>query len=75
MHGNVCEWCEDKRHQDYNGAPDRGQAWIEGGGEERITRGGSWCIITPECRSAYRGWYARPETCSDFMGLRICKSD
>ena len=75
MHGNVCEWCEDKRHQDYTGAPARGQAWIEGGGEERITRGGSWCIITPESRSAYRGWYARPETCSDFMGLRVCKSD
>lgn len=74
MHGNVCEWCEDHRHQDYNGAPDRGQAWLDDSGDERITRGGSWCIITPECRSAYRGWFARPATKADFMGFRICKS-
>ncbi|MCC6145372.1 MAG: SUMF1/EgtB/PvdO family nonheme iron enzyme, partial [Candidatus Hydrogenedentes bacterium] len=75
MHGNVCEWCEDHRHQDYTGAPDRGQAWLDENIEERISRGGSWCIITPECRSAYRGWYVRPDTASDFMGLRVCKSD
>lgn len=75
MHGNVCEWCEDHRHQDYVGAPDRGQAWLSDEVMERMTRGGSWCIITPECRSAYRGWYARPDTSSDFMGLRICKFD
>ena len=74
MHGNVCEWCEDRRHQDYNGAPDRGQPWLEGGAEERVTRGGSWCIITPECRSAFRGWYARPDVTADFMGLRVCRS-
>ena len=75
MHGNVCEWCEDHRHQDYVGAPDRGQAWLNDKAEERMTRGGSWCIITPECRSAYRGWYARPDTKADFMGLRVCKAN
>lgn len=75
MHGNVCEWCEDYRHQDYTGAPNGGQAWLDDGMDERMTRGGSWCIITPECRSAYRGWYARPDTKSDFMGLRVCKTD
>ncbi len=75
MHGNVCEWCEDHHHQDYNGAPGVGTAWLDEGIEERITRGGSWCIITPECRSAYRGWYARPDTASDFMGFRVCKFD
>ncbi len=75
MHGNVCEWCEDHRHPDYTGAPDRGQAWLDDTLEERVTRGGSWCIITPECRSAYRSWYASPSTKADFMGFRICKSD
>jgi formylglycine-generating enzyme required for sulfatase activity len=74
MHGNVCEWCEDHRHQDYTGAPNRGQAWLDENVEERMTRGGSWCIITPECRSAYRGWYASPSTKSDFMGFRVCRS-
>ena len=75
MHGNVCEWCEDHRHQDYEGAPDQGRAWLNDEIEERITRGGSWCIITPECRSSFRGWYARPSTTSDFMGFRVCKVD
>ncbi|MBX3176103.1 MAG: SUMF1/EgtB/PvdO family nonheme iron enzyme [Candidatus Hydrogenedentes bacterium] len=74
MHGNVCEWCEDRLHPDYQGAPDRGQAWVDGDAEEHMTRGGSWCIITPECRSAYRGWYAGPDTKADFMGLRVCKA-
>ncbi len=73
MHGNVCEWCEDHRHNDYVGAPDQGQAWLDETVAERMTRGGSWCIITPECRSAYRGWYAQPDTKADFMGVRVCK--
>ncbi len=73
MHGNVCEWCEDHRHDDYTGAPEQGQAWLDDSVEERMTRGGSWCIITPECRSAYRGWYAQPGTKADFMGVRVCK--
>jgi len=72
MHGNVCEWCEDHRHQDYNGAPATEHPWLDEGVEERITRGGSWCVITPECRSAYRGWYARPDVTADFMGFRVC---
>ncbi|NEQ51950.1 MAG: SUMF1/EgtB/PvdO family nonheme iron enzyme [Leptolyngbya sp. SIO3F4] len=57
MHGNVWEWCLDYRHQNYEGAPSDGSAWIEGGDSKyRMLRGGSWYNNPFYCRSAYRGW-------------------
>jgi formylglycine-generating enzyme required for sulfatase activity len=53
MHGNVLEWCEDTWHEDYEGAPTDGSAWI-GNDEKRILRGGSWCHEARYCRSSYR---------------------
>ncbi|MGB3641382.1 MAG: formylglycine-generating enzyme family protein [Rivularia sp. (in: cyanobacteria)] len=29
MHGNVLEWCQDSWHENYNGAPTDGTAWID----------------------------------------------
>ena len=56
MHGNVWEWCEDVWHDNYNGAPNDGSAWVSGGEEsQRILRGGSWNISISLCRSANRG--------------------
>jgi formylglycine-generating enzyme required for sulfatase activity len=55
MHGNVWEWCEDVWHENYNGAPTDGSAWLTGVDKDRrALRGGSWYIIDINCRSANR---------------------
>jgi len=53
MHGNVWEWCSDKYHDNYNGAPTDGSSWETGGSEYRVRRGGSWHHPV-DCRSAVR---------------------
>ncbi len=42
MHGNVWEWLEDEYHDSYSGAPVDGSAWLSGGSNARLGRGGSW---------------------------------
>jgi formylglycine-generating enzyme required for sulfatase activity len=55
MHGNVSEWCEDVWHENYNGAPNDGTAWLIGGQKHRRPlRGGSWYDLGINCRSADR---------------------
>jgi formylglycine-generating enzyme required for sulfatase activity len=55
MHGNVWEWCQDDWHDNYEGAPVDGSAWLDDGNEEhKILRGGSWFGVPGYCRSAYR---------------------
>jgi formylglycine-generating enzyme required for sulfatase activity len=54
MHGNVWEWCQDRWHENYNGAPSDGSAWELGGEESRVLRGGSWRGSARDCRSANR---------------------
>ena len=55
MHGNVWEWCEDIYHENYQGAPSDGTAWINGGDRDvKVLRGGSWLDDAFSCRSAYR---------------------
>jgi len=57
MSGNVWEWCEDDWHDDYEGAPKDGTAWVDRPerGSYRVLRGGSWLNTAQDCRSAYRG--------------------
>ena len=55
MHGNVWEWCQDHWHDDYEGAPIDGSAWLTDNEEaSRVRRGGSWLNYPRNCRSAYR---------------------
>jgi formylglycine-generating enzyme required for sulfatase activity len=58
MHGNVWEWCSDRWHDNYNGAPTDGSAWETGRSKERVQRGGSWNDYAVGCRSAVRYWGA-----------------
>ncbi len=70
MHGNLMEWCQDRWHEDYTGAPTGGEAWMRGGTEERVIRGGSWHDPPDLCRSASR-LKLMPSEGEDFMGFRV----
>jgi len=56
MHGNVWEWCEDVWHENYTGAPSDGSAWVSGGSNAHLLRGGSWGFndIGVRCADRYR---------------------
>ncbi|GAC1458489.1 MAG: hypothetical protein NVS2B14_01340 [Chamaesiphon sp.] len=72
MHGNVWEWCEDLWHDNYEGAPTDGSAWVEGGNSERrVLRGGSWYNAPRSCRSASRSSYNPPDYRYDIIGFRV----
>ncbi len=55
VHGNVWEWCEDVWHDNYQGAPTDGSAWLQGGdASRRVVRGGSWNNNPQNLRAANR---------------------
>jgi formylglycine-generating enzyme required for sulfatase activity len=73
MHGNVWEWCLDQWHDNYEGAPTDGSAWLDSAVNEdsaRLLRGGSWGHDPGCCRSAYR-LHLRPGYVNLDVGLRV----
>jgi formylglycine-generating enzyme required for sulfatase activity len=59
MHGNVWEWCLDDWHDNYNGCPTDGSAWLnrnnsQEGRKLKCIRGGAWFFHPQYCRSASR---------------------
>ncbi|MBD1808871.1 SUMF1/EgtB/PvdO family nonheme iron enzyme [Microcoleus sp. FACHB-SPT15] len=72
MHGNVWEWCQDTWHENYNGAPTDGSAWVYENANQnrRILRGGSWDGNPGDCRSASRLDYS-PDFDDDYIGFRV----
>ena len=55
LHGNVWEWVEDAWHENYDGAPTDGSAWLRGGDPNfRVARGGSWRNESELVRAAVR---------------------
>ncbi|MBD2410759.1 SUMF1/EgtB/PvdO family nonheme iron enzyme [Nostoc calcicola FACHB-3891] len=70
MHGNVWEWCQDHYHDNYNGAPTDGRAWVNDNTVYRLLRGGSWVNNPGSCRSASRNYTFRNNLISNF-GFRV----
>jgi formylglycine-generating enzyme required for sulfatase activity/serine/threonine protein kinase len=70
MYGNVWEWCEDSWHDNYNGAPTDGTAWIDTSTENNLLRGGSWSNDPERCRSADRNDGARDYQ-GNLIGFRL----
>jgi len=74
MHGNVWEWVADDWHDNYDGAPNDGQAWRDKPrGAGRVIRGGGWVSVAGDCRSAFRYDYASGVRDNGF-GFRLARS-
>jgi formylglycine-generating enzyme required for sulfatase activity len=71
MHGNVFEWCQDHWHENYEGSPTDGSAWLTNDEKAcRVWRGGSWDFNPRNCRSAYRSDFA-PVNRDVSLGFRV----
>ena len=74
VHGNVWEWVEDCWHENYQGAPQDGSAWITGGNcGLRVLRGGSWLDAPRNLRSADRNW-SESGIRSFLSGFRVART-
>jgi formylglycine-generating enzyme required for sulfatase activity len=72
MHGSVWEWCLDHWHDNYEGAPKDGSAWIDETHSEQashVLRGGSWDSDPWYCRSACPSDYSVDRVNS--LGFRV----
>lgn len=75
MHGNVMEWCADHWHDNYEGAPTDGSAWLNPNSkiERHIRRGGCWFYDPGTSRSAAR--FEAEVGCRSYLdGFRIACS-
>jgi formylglycine-generating enzyme required for sulfatase activity len=70
MHGNIMEWCADKYHDSYLGAPTDGSAWSNDRKPAYVLRGGCWYSKSSYCRSAARSNYT-PDHRSPYFGFRV----
>jgi formylglycine-generating enzyme required for sulfatase activity len=74
LHGNVYEWCADHWHENYDGAPTDGSAWLnDNENNYHLLRGGSWDLNPVGCRSAVRFRF-NPAFRSISIGLRVVAS-
>ena len=70
MLGNVFEYVEDMYHDNYEGAPSDGSAWLDGDPKRRVSRGGHWIAQPALIRSATRAGPNRDENYG-MMGIRV----
>jgi formylglycine-generating enzyme required for sulfatase activity len=69
MNGNVYEFVADDWHENYNGAPADGSAWLDGDTKNRVSRGGCWYYEADEMTSSRRNWdFDEPY---NYQGFRV----
>ncbi|HVA50498.1 MAG TPA: formylglycine-generating enzyme family protein [Pirellulales bacterium] len=69
VHGYLWEWCADRWHDDYRGAPADASAWTTGDDPRRVLRGGSWKDPAEKLTISSRR-AAGPQLRDDAVGLR-----
>lgn len=70
MYGNVYEWVTDSWHENYQGAPVDGSAWINDKESQKVSRGGSWLEIPSSLYAHARNWSDGGESRKD-IGFRV----
>ncbi len=70
MSGNVAEWCQDLWHNNYEGAPTDGSAWLDGDDNRRVVRGGGW-DTEPYATRTYDRDAKKANTEDDEVGFRL----
>lgn len=74
MLGNAWEWVEDPWHENYEGAPDDGTAWMSDGNRQwRVLRGGCWDSDPRDARAPLRLWI-EPSIRNYGIGFRIARA-
>ena len=74
VHGNVWEWVEDTWHQNYDGAPTDGSAWLlYDEPSYRVVRGGSWRNESEQVRAAVR-FKRNINVRFDTLGFRVART-
>ncbi|PSO19953.1 formylglycine-generating enzyme family protein [Bradyrhizobium sp. MOS002] len=73
IHGNVYDWVEDCWHDNYQGAPADGSAWIEGDCSRHVLRGGSPSRAVQTRRAAARIWFG-PSNRMQYMSVRVART-
>jgi len=70
--GNVWEWTQDCKSENYEGVPSDGSAWQREGCDRRAIRGGSWSDAPDDLRSGNRGW-ANADHRDYTLGFRVAR--
>ncbi|MBK6957640.1 MAG: SUMF1/EgtB/PvdO family nonheme iron enzyme [Nitrosomonas sp.] len=70
MHGDVWEWCQDKWHDYYQGAPSDGSSWEDEKVKARVLRGGSCRFGPDDVRSSARH-HGDPDARISLFGFRV----
>ncbi len=72
LSGNLWEWVQDHWHENYDGAPTDGRAWIDRNArkdDNRVMRGGAWLYHEDQARAANR-WSDVPDDRHAYKGFR-----